>query len=122
EAASRCQAVLFLISRAWLASRWCLKEFNLALRLNKRLFAAIIEDIAIKELPKDLTGAWQVVELAVGQDHVLFRVTLPRTHEEAHVSFSNEGLARLKYGLAKAGLDPLFFAWPPESDPARPPY
>ena len=41
EAASRCEAVLFLVSRAWLDSRWCLREFNLARRLNKRLFAAI---------------------------------------------------------------------------------
>jgi hypothetical protein len=24
--------------------------------------------------------------------------------------------------LAKAGLDPRFFAWPPERDPERPPY
>jgi len=34
EAASRCEVVLFLVSRAWLASRWCLKEFNLARKLN----------------------------------------------------------------------------------------
>jgi hypothetical protein len=30
EAASRCEAMLFLISRAWLSSEWCLEEFNLA--------------------------------------------------------------------------------------------
>jgi len=40
EAASRCETVLFVISRAWRASRWCLKEFNLARRLNKRLFTS----------------------------------------------------------------------------------
>ena len=28
EAANRCEAVLFLVSRAWLASRWCLKELQ----------------------------------------------------------------------------------------------
>ncbi|HUE12496.1 MAG TPA: toll/interleukin-1 receptor domain-containing protein [Steroidobacteraceae bacterium] len=37
EAASRCVAVLFLVSRAWLASVWCRKELNLSRRLNKRL-------------------------------------------------------------------------------------
>ena len=42
-----------------------------------------------------------------------------RWHEEAHVTFSKEGLARLRNGLAKAGLDPRFFAWPPERDPER---
>ena len=122
EAASRCEAVLFLISQDWLKSRWCLKEFNLARRLNKRLFGVLIDAIPVGELPPDLTDAWQVVDLASGQDHTMFRVILPRTHEEAHVAFSKEGLARLRNGLAKAGLDPRFFAWPPEREPNRPPY
>src|SRR5580698_2473312 len=30
EAANRCEAVLFLVSRAWLASKWCVRELNLA--------------------------------------------------------------------------------------------
>jgi tetratricopeptide (TPR) repeat protein len=122
EAASRCEAVLFLISSRWLDSRWCLKEFNLARKLNKRLFGVLIETIAIDQLPADLTGAWQIVDLASGQDHAMFRVLLPRTHEEAHVTFSKEGLMRLRAGLARAGLDPRFFAWPPERDPERAPY
>ncbi len=122
EAASRCEAVLFLISRQWLNSRWCLKEFNLARKLNKRLFGVLIETIPLADLPADLAGAWQVVDLASGQDHSMLRVVLPRTHEEAHVTFSKEGLVRLRNGLAKAGLDPRFFAWPPERDPDRPPY
>ena len=122
EAASRCEAVLFLVSRAWLDSRWCLREFYLARGLNKRLFAAIIEAMPLGELPKDLTGQWQVADLVGGQDHDMFRVTLPRTHREAHVTFSREGLARLRGGLAKAGLDPRFFAWPPPGEPNRPPY
>jgi len=122
EAASRCEAVLFLISQNWLDSRWCLKEFNLARKLNKRLFGALIEPIPIERLPADLTGAWQVVDLASGQDHTMLRVILPRSHEECHVTFSKEGLTRLRSGLAKAGLDPKFFAWPPPDDPGRPPY
>jgi WD40 repeat protein len=122
QAASRCEAVLFLISRRWLESRWCLKEFNLARKLNKRLFGVLIESIPLSELPPDLTGAWQLVDLDSGQDHTQFRVTLPRTHEELHVSFSAEGLTRLRAGLARAGLDPRFFAWPPEHDPNRPAY
>jgi hypothetical protein len=51
EAAHRCEAVLFLVSRAWLASGWCLREFNLAHRLNKRLFGLLIEDIPMSDLP-----------------------------------------------------------------------
>jgi hypothetical protein len=122
EAASRCEAVLFLVSRAWLASRWCFKEFHLARKLNKRLFGVLVEALPLAELPEDLTGTWQLVDLAAGVDHALLKVIMPRTHEEAHVTFSKEGLTRLRGGLAKAGLDPRFFAWPPEGDPDRPPY
>jgi formylglycine-generating enzyme required for sulfatase activity len=123
EAASRCEAVLFLISRHWLTSEWCLEEFNLARHLNKALFGAIIAlDVGVDDLPPRLKGTWQVVDLAAGQDHRTFGVILPVTHARAEVTFSQEGLARLRRGLAKAGLDPRFFAWPPPDDPERPPY
>ena len=122
QAAHRCEAVLFLVSRAWLNSAWCLKEFNLALRLNKRLFGVLIEDLPLTDLPVNLTSTWQMVQLAAGQDHLMLRVTMPITGVEAHVTFSAEGLTRLKNGLERAGLDPRFFAWPPRHDPKRPPY
>jgi formylglycine-generating enzyme required for sulfatase activity len=122
EAAHRCEAVLFVVSRAWLASGWCLKEFNLAHRLNKLLFGILVDDLAVPDLPVNLTSTWQLVRLCSGRDHVLLRVTMPITGEEAHVTFSAEGLARLKTGLQRAGLDTRFFAWPPGSDPNRPPY
>ena len=56
EAANRCEAVLFLVSKAWLASVWCRKE---------RLFSVLIEDLPVGELPEDLTGTWQIVRLAL---------------------------------------------------------
>ncbi len=122
EAASRCEAVLFLISREWLASRWCQRELNLAHRLNKRLFGALVEAIPHAELPTDLKDTWQLVDLTAGRDHVMLRAQLPHTQAEFHVTFSKDGLARLRNGLARAGLDPRFFAWPPKQDPDRPPY
>ena len=122
EAASRCEAVLFLVSRVWLASGWCLKEFNLAHKLNKRLFGLLIEDIPVADLPVNLTSTWQLVRLCSGTDHVMLRVSMPFTGQEAHVTFSAEALGRLKTGLRRAGLDSRFFAWPPEGDPSRPPY
>ena len=122
EAADRCEAVLFLVSKAWVASGWCRKELNLAHRLNKRLFGVLIEDLTVEEIPKDLSGDWQVVRLASGRDHVMLHAVVPITHEEIHVTFSQEGLQRLKHGLEQAGLDPKYFAWPPPSDPNRPPY
>lgn len=122
QAAQRCEAVLFLVSKAWLESDWCLKEFNLAHRLNKRLFGVLIEDIPLASLPATLTGTWQLVPLVSGRDHIMLRAVLPTTHEEVHVTFSQEGLTRLKIGLERAGLDPKFFVWPPEGDPNRAPY
>jgi formylglycine-generating enzyme required for sulfatase activity len=122
DAASRCEAVLFLVSKAWLSSGWCLREFDLAHKLNKRLFGVLIEDLTVDDLPVNLTSAWQIVRLAAGRDHVMLRAVLPITHEEAHVTFSAEGLQRLRHGLEEAGLDPKYFAWPPANDPDRPPY
>ena len=105
EAARRCEAVLFLISRAWLSSRWCINELKLARRLNKRLFGILIEEgLSVRDLPSDVTSTWQLVDLAAGRDHKQFRVTLPITGEEVHVTYSLEGLARLKNGLQRAGL------------------
>lgn len=121
-AVSRCEAVLCLVTRAWLASSWCLREFHLAHRLNKRLFGILIEDLPSDALPPELTGTWQMVRLAVGRDRITLRGVLPITQDEIEVSFSAEGLARLRRGLEEAGLDPRYFAWPPPGDPARPPY
>lgn len=121
EAANRCEAVLFLISRSWLASDWCVREYDLAVKLNKRIFGLLIEDMPIAKLPAHISGTWQVVNLAEGEDHHTFRAVQP-DGVEGHVTFSAGGLRRLKAGLERAGLDPRFFAWPPAGDPLRPPY
>ena len=122
EAARRCEAVLFLFSRAWLSSPWCEREFNLAYRLNKRLFGILIEDLAVDQIPASFTSMWQIVQLALGSDSVVFEVALPITGTRTSVSFSAEGLNRLKGGLKLAGLDPRFFEWPPADDQERSPY
>ncbi len=121
EAANRCEAVLFLVSRAWLASRWCLKELSLATKLNKRIFGLLVEDIPVAELPADLTATHQLVNLAAGSDHVMLGGR-GRDGSEVRVTFSQSGLAKLKTGLMRAGLDARFFAWPPEGEPERSPY
>ncbi|MCB1500359.1 MAG: toll/interleukin-1 receptor domain-containing protein [Bauldia sp.] len=121
EAANRCEAVLFLVSRAWLGSQWCLREFHLAQKLNKQMFGILVEPVPMADIPAEVKNTWQLVDLASGADHAMFRVVLPDGAEE-HVTLSKSGLARLKAGLAKAGLDARFFPWPPEDDPDRPPY
>ena len=51
EAAARCEAVLFLLSQPWLNSRWCIDEFHLASKLNKRLFPLLLEPLDHSLLP-----------------------------------------------------------------------
>lgn len=122
QAADKCDAVLFLVSEHWLNSQWCLNEFKLALKLNKKMIGLLIEDLPMERLPKELVDTWQVVNLASGNDHKIISVKHPLTSEEKHVHFSVFGLTSLKTGLKKAGFDPLFFDWPPENDPNRVPY
>ena len=63
DAATRCEAVLFLVSEEWLASKWCVDEYQLANRFSKKLFALLIDDVALDRLPSGLTAQWQVVLL-----------------------------------------------------------
>lgn len=121
-AAYRCEAVIFLVSHAWLASSWCRKEFYVARGLGKRLFPVLIEAIRMEDLLPELTDTWQFADLNSGEDHEIFTVKLPVTQKEGHTSFSKRGLGQLRNGLLKAGLDPRFFAWPPVHEPDRPPY
>jgi WD40 repeat protein len=118
----RCEVVLCLVSRAWLSSNWCVGEFHLANRLNKRLFGVLIEDIPRSDLPQELTSTWQLISLASGRDHIMLRAKLPDTQDEVDVTFSQEGLTRLRIALERAGLGAVFFPWPPSNDLKRPPY
>jgi len=123
QAVHRCMAVLFLVSRNWLASEWCRDEFRLARLLGKRLFAVLVEEIPIGELPAFMTRDWQLVNIAeieknIGND--ASPVTPPQT--QTTICFSVEGLRRLKLGLLAAGFEPGYFAWPPPNDPDRSPY
>lgn len=120
--AAECGAVLFLVSRNWLGSEWCRREFELAHKLNKRCIIVLIENIPLDDLPPSLKETHQTVSLATGEDHLVFRPTIPITQQEGYVTFSREGLTRLKIGLEHAGLDPRFFSWPPPNDPNRAPY
>jgi formylglycine-generating enzyme required for sulfatase activity len=122
RAAERCEAVLFLISPAWAASKWCLAEFLLAKQIGKAIFGIIIEPIPFDDIPREMTAEWQLVDLIAGaRDHEL-TVMLPQDAGSATVKFASEGLARLRIGLMQSGLDPKYFKWPADHDPDRSPY
>ena len=121
EAASRCEAVLFLVSRAWL---------ELALVPARIQPCAPAQQATVRRRHRGDTAR----RIAQGSDRAVAdrrprRRAGPRHipgDPAAHSSgdarhLSREGLARLKGGLAKAGLDPRFFAWPPLGEPNRPP-
>ncbi len=123
QAANRCEAVIFLISKNWLASDWCDREFALARNLNKNLFSVIIDHtLTLADLKPQFREAWQVVNLADGQDGETREAELPGTAVSGHVTWSRTGLRRLKNGLEKSGLDAKYFPWPPEGEPDRAPY
>ena len=98
------------------------KNLNLAHHLNKRLFGVLIEDLSVGELPEDLVGSWQIVRLAAGRDHVMLRVVLPVTHDEAHVTFSAEGCSVSNMGLSKLDSTPSILPGRRRAIRTRPPY
>src|SRR5215510_4149280 len=63
SAADRCEAVLFLISPAWQASRWCIAEFLLAKQLGKTIFGVLVEATPLDMLPREMTAEWQLCDL-----------------------------------------------------------
>jgi hypothetical protein len=121
-AVDRCEAVLFLVSPAWRASKYCFAEFYQAKNLGKRIIGVIIEPIALSELPEQMTAEWQVCNLTDNRDLLSFTVAHPPILPESVVSFPRIGLEALKRGLQKAGLDASTFVWPPQQDQQRSPY
>jgi tetratricopeptide (TPR) repeat protein len=119
---TRCEAAVFLVSRDWLDSDLCRTEYQLARKLNKRIFIVLIDDLSIDDLPLYVKDAHQPVSLASGEDRHVLRVSRPGTQEEREITFSSCGLAQLKTELTQARLDPSYFSWPPESEPDRAPY
>jgi formylglycine-generating enzyme required for sulfatase activity len=119
-AADRCEAVLFLISPAWLDSKWCLAEFLLAKTLHKRIFGLIVEPVPLERVPAEMTAEWQMCQL-VGEDPLrTFDVPIGAKHET--IAFRVAGLDLLRRGLERAGLDAKSFPWPPPGDLTRAPY
>ncbi|MGH8660701.1 MAG: beta-propeller domain-containing protein, partial [Burkholderiales bacterium] len=121
-AADRCEAVLFLISPSWQASRWCLAEFLLAKQLGKAIFGVLVEATPLDALPREMTTELQLCDLVTGAARCSFRVSQEPIVPETDVSFAEDGLLRLRVGLQRAGLDPARFPWPPHGDPNRAPY
>ena len=115
ESAQRCKAVLFVLSRAWLSSRYCTAEFWEARKQERPLFAVVVDDTAVSEVPAEMSGVWQLAFLTRGSRFETFSVLPPPDYSPIEVRFSHEGLESLRLGLTQAGLtsfDTTSFPWP----------
>src|SRR5262249_41117809 len=88
-----------------------------ASKLNKKLFALLIDDLELDRLPGGLVAQWQVVRLK-GEPATRFLTTHPHTGRQSPVHIAEAGLKTLKRGLEKAGLGPDTF--PLQPDPNGP--
>jgi len=122
EYASRCNAVVILVSREWLASRDRRDEYDVARELNKAVVVALIEDLPLDEPGLVLARSDRVVPLHGGENQQTFPVAADGGGEAKQISFSVEGLEKLKAALAQIAVDARFFDWPPKEDSGRAPY
>jgi hypothetical protein len=86
--AKRCELILALVSKDWLASQWCKAEVDAARLMGKRVLVALI-GVDGSVLPQDIT-------------------------EEQWLDLTNDprGLDKLAEALKSAGLDPSTFSFP----------
>ena len=83
DAAGRCEAVVLLLSRAWLASKPCWNEFQLAEKYGKPCIPVRIDDaVAVKDLPREITNNYQIIEKAAAPP-AEFEMRLKRALEAA---------------------------------------
>jgi WD40 repeat protein len=115
DAATRCEAVLFLVSEDWLTSKWCADEYQLANRLNKKLFALLIDEVAHDRLPGGLTAQWQIVRLK-GEPAERFLTVHPLTQHQSPVHIAEAALKSLKRGLQQAGIGAETFDLQPDQN------
>ncbi|ONM48414.1 hypothetical protein B0T46_11910, partial [Nocardia donostiensis] len=114
-AVERCEAVVCLVSRHWLASHECEAEYRAAEYLGKRIYCARIEPL---DGVHDITREWQRCDL-YGDDPVT-EVHIDSDREP--VTLRTAGLQQLLTGLRAAGIGADHFPWPPLNDPDRAPY
>jgi WD40 repeat protein len=93
KAAYRCEVVLALVSKEWLASGWCKSEVDAARLIGKKVIVALV-GVDKSAVPLDLTDE-QFIDL----------------------SGDLQAYRRLKEGLKRAGLDPTTFPFASDRRP-----
>jgi WD40 repeat protein len=110
---SRCEVVICLLSRRWLASVECKTEFRTAENLGKQILCARLEETD----DADITAEWQRCDLFADGPQTSIPVPGDRP-----VRFNTVALDRLRRAIEGTGVGPENFVWPPAEDLQRAPY
>jgi WD40 repeat protein len=113
KAASRCEAVVFLISPEWVRRPWCTGEAGAAQMLGKQIIPVLIEPTPPDTYRDLLTVEYQLIDLTVPGPRCVIDVLMPDTGQTLPVALAESGLQRLVVGLKRAGLDPSTFPLTP---------
>ena len=114
QASARCEAIICLLSPHWESSAECKTEYRFAEYLNKRIFSVRIAALT----GADPTDEWQQIDLFGDGPTTAIDINDGR----APITFSSEGLHRLREGIVGAGIGAESFVWPPTGDVDRPAY
>ncbi len=118
NAKESCEAVLCLVSPAWLESNECQNEYRYAEEYDKKIFYALIKPCDTQKLHSE----WQRCELFVDNDLAQKTIDFKFGEIPIKYAFRSDGLERLRSGLEKARIGAKYFPWPPDKDKDRAPY
>lgn len=113
KAASRCEAVVFLVSPTWRQRDWCGAEAFAVQMLYKKIIPVLIEPTPPEAYRDLLTVEYHLIDLTVPGPRCVIDVLMPDTGQTLPVALAESGLQRLVVGLKRAGLDPSTFPLTP---------
>ena len=117
---ARCEAVVLLASPDALSSPECVAEVRKAEDFGKEIIVVLLRDLQFDDHRLDSYKDRQIVDLAAPpQSHL---ETIEYRGERRQVHFNAAGLARVQDFLAKRGITPDRFAWPPQDKPNAEPF
>lgn len=114
RAGYRAETIICLLSPKWEQSAECRAEFRLATYLSRRILCARLQPYD----QRSITADWQRCDL-FGDGP---KEDIDIGGGQPPVSFTLEGLRRLKDAIRGSGLEALSFPWPPKTDLNRVPY
>ena len=119
--ASRCEAVLFIVTPDWIESEWCRTQFDLFNTLNKPMVGIVTKAIDPDLIPVEFKSEWLLLDFSQHASNFVEQVALasdiPLNHGKRPQQFDE-----LKRFLLSVSLDPDYLHWPPDTDPGRKPF